>query len=318
MGEGVVAMEPIFPKPNYISTIWAGSRLSTIRGLSPEKPIGISREVCVYKGVENVVEGGEFDGVNLRTLIDEHHDEIMGDDPEHEMIRIAYMDSIDDLSIQVHPGEDYARKVGDREKSESWYILDADPGAYVVAGTTATSKEELIKAAETDSISDYAIHLPVKKGDFIVIPAGTLHACGKNLLAIEVGSFGGITYRICDYGRGRELHIDRAMDVLDLSSRPAVHHLPKKTSDTGEACVSKAMSHRLFAADVIDIANEWTETKGNVYQVLTAVEGSFELTVEGNSWPLPYTRTVIIPACVPSFTVTGKGRILRSYRPLPA
>lgn len=317
MGEGVAVMEPIFPKPNYLSTIWAGNRLSTIRGLNPEKPIGISREVCVYRGVENVVEGGEFDGVNLRTLIDEHHDEIMGDDPEHEMIRIAYMDSVDDLSIQVHPGEEYAAKVGDREKSESWYILDADPGAYVVAGTTATSKEELIEAAKTDSICDYAIHLPVKKGDYIVIPAGTLHACGKNLLAIEVGSFGGITYRICDYGRGRELHIDRAMDVLDLSSRPVVHHLPKKTPNHSEACVSKAMSHRLFAADVIDIVEKWTVAKGARYQVLTAVEGNFELLVDGKKWPLPYTRTVIIPACVPSFAVVGRGRILRSYRPLP-
>jgi mannose-6-phosphate isomerase len=311
-------MEPIFPKPNYLSTIWAGNRLSTIRGLNPEKPIGISREVCVYKGVENIVEGGEFDGMNLRTLIDEHHDEIMGDDPEHEMIRIAYMDSVDDLSIQVHPGEEYAAKVGDREKSESWYILDADLGAYVVAGTTAMSKEELVKASETDSISDYAIHLPVKKGDCIVIPAGTLHACGKNLLAIEVGSFGGITYRICDYGRGRELNIERAMDVLDLSSHPAVHHLPKKTSGDDRAIVSNAMSHRLFAADVIDIAEKWSETKGNTYQVLTAVEGSFELVVDGRNWPLPYTRTVIIPACISAFIVVGNGRILRSYRPLAA
>jgi mannose-6-phosphate isomerase len=311
-------MEPIFPKPNYISTIWAGNRLSKIRGLHPDKPIGISREVCVYKGVENVIEGGEFDSVNLRTLIDEHHGEVMGDDSEHEMIRIAYMDSVDDLSIQVHPGEEYADKVGDREKSESWYILDADPSAYVVAGTTATSKEELIKAAETDSICDYAIHLPVKKGDYIVIPAGTLHACGKNLLAIEVGSFGGITYRICDYGRGRELHIERAMDVLDLSSHPVVHHLPKKASEDGQACVSKAMSHRLFAADVIDISDKWVESKGNVYQVLTAVEGNFELVVEEESWSLLYTRTVIIPACISSFAVIGKGRILRSYRPLPS
>jgi mannose-6-phosphate isomerase len=78
------------------------------------------------------------------------------------------------------------------------------------------------------------------------------------------------------------------------------------------------MSHRLFAADVIDISDKWVESKGNVYQVLTAVEGNFELVVEEESWSLLYTRTVIIPACISSFAVIGKGRILRSYRPLPS
>lgn len=312
-------MEPIFPKPNYLSTIWAGSRLSAIRGLHPEsdKPVGISREVCVYKGVENVVEGGTFSGINLRDLIDMHHAEVMGDDPDGEMVRIAYMDPIDDLSIQVHPTQEYAERIeNDQEKSESWYILEASPDAYVVAGATTVDLGVLRTAAETDSISDYSERVAVKKGDYIIIPAGTLHACGKNLLAIEVGSFGGITYRICDYGRGRHLNLDKAFDVLDLSSHPKPVHLPKMTSPDGSSVVSPAMRHSLFAADVVDIEHEWKETKGNTYQVLTAVEGNFELIVDGLPYDLPYTRTAIIPACTWSYSVRGRGRILRSYRPL--
>lgn len=312
-------MGPIYPKPNYLPSIWAGSRLSEVRGVSlPDgRPIGISREVCVYHGVENVVEDGPYDGTNLRKLIDEHHDEIMGADPEHEMIRLAYMDTAADLSIQVHPGEDYAVRVeGDREKSESWYILDADPGAYVVAGAETEDADLLRRAAQTDSISEYSTHLPVQKGDYVVIPAGTLHACGKNMLAIEVGSFGGITYRICDYGRGRALHIDKAFDVLDLSSHPQVCHVAKPQVPEGGAAVSPAMRHRLFAADCVDIDGAWHQIKGNHYEVLTAVDGEFGVQCDEGSFPLPYTRTVIIPACMGEYTVVGKGRVLRSWRPL--
>lgn len=313
-------MELLYPKPNYISKVWAGDTLSRIRGLHPEpgSPIGISREVCVYHGVENVIEGGSFDGWNLRALIDAHHDEVMGDDPESEMVRVAYMDAAQDLSIQVHPDERYARAVEhDREKSESWYILSAKPGATVVAGTTATSKDELRRAAETDSVCDLACELPVSEGDFIVIPAGTLHACGKNLLAIEVGSFGGITYRLCDYGRGRELHVDKAMDVLDLSSHPVVQHAPYvEVAEGGEAVVTPCMRHALFAADAVDVNGSWSATKGRQYHVVTAVKGDLDVVAEGVAYHLPYTRTLVVPACVGSYEVRGRGRALVSYRPL--
>lgn len=311
-------MEPIFPRPNYLSSIWAGTRLAELRGLAPAsgKPIGISREVCAYPGAENTVEGGSYDGVSLRDLISEHRAELMGDDPEDQLIRLAYMDPVEDLSIQVHPGEEAARRAGDREKSESWYILEADPGAYVVAGTVTTDLSLLRAAAQRDEIDRYVRRIPVSRGDFVLIPCGMLHACGKNMLALEVGSFGGITYRICDYGRGRPLHLEESFAVLDPTLAPELHHFAPGARPSAGAQVRPAIRHRLFGTDIVDIADEWRAEKGNRYEVLTAVEGDAVLAANGKEYLLPYTRTVLLPASLRSYAVRGNCRILRSFRPL--
>lgn len=312
-------MEPIVPEPYYLSTIWAGSRLSTIRGLEPEdgRPVGIAREVCAYPGAQsNVVAGGEYAGHDLRWLIDHHHDELMGDDPADQLIRVAYMDPVEELSIQVHPGEEYAREVeGDWEKSESWYVLEADPGAYVVAGTTTDDLDALRAAAEDDAVGEYARKVPVSEGDFILIPCGAMHACGKNMLAVEVGSFGGITYRICDYGRGRRLDVDKAFDVLDCGLLPEPERLGPYDESAGSR-VRPGVRHRLFASDVADVAGSLPVEKGNVYHIVTAVKNDVTVRVDGVEYGLPYTRSLIVPASVPRYELVGRCRALVSYRPL--
>lgn len=315
-------MDAIIPEPYYLSTIWAGSRLSQIRGLHPEpgKPYGIAREVCAYPGApSNKIAFGPYAGKTLSELIDEHHDEFMGDDPERQLIRMAYMDPVEDLSIQVHPDEAYARRVeDDREKSESWYILEADPGAYVVAGTTTDDVGVLRAAANRDEIDRYARKVPVSEGDFICISCGTMHACGKHMLAIEVGSFGGITYRICDYGRGRELHIDKAFDVLDCSLRPDPVHLGAfdVQGNGGKSLSRPGVRHQLFASDVIDVRGSFDVQKGNHYEVVTAVKNGVTVIASGKRYELGYTYSIIIPACIGSYSIEGSGRVLRSYRPV--
>jgi len=312
-------MEPIFPRPNYLASIWGGTRLAQMRGLGPQpadKPIGISREVCAYKKAENMVEGGAYDGMSLRQLIDTHHPELMGDDDDRELIRLAYMDPISDLSIQVHPGQDYAVRVeNDREKSESWYILECAPDAYVVAGTAITDKKVLRQAAQDGSLEQYIVKIPVHQGDSILIPAGMLHACGKNMLALEVGSFGGITYRLYDYGRGRPLHLDKGFDVLDPALKAAIVPNAPHTRPARGAVVRPTIRHRLFSTDVVDIADTWHQVKGNRYEVLTAVEGDAVIKAGGKSYELPYSRTVIMPACLREYDVQGDCRILLSRHP---
>ena len=310
---------PLLPEPYYLSTIWAGDRLTKIRGLEvePGKPWGIAREVCAYPGApNNVIANGPWAGHDLAWAIENHHEELMGDDPEHQMIRMAYMDPVEDLSIQVHPVEDYAREhEDDREKSESWYVLEADPGAYVVAGTTTDDRDALRAAAEDDAIDRFARKVPVSEGDFILIPAGCMHACGKNMLAIEVGSFGGITYRICDYGRGRKLDIDKAFDVLDCSLMPEPVHLGAYERRV-ETVVRPGVRHRLFASDVADVAGSWKVEKDNVYEVVTAVKNDATVVVGDGEYHVPYTRSIIIPAAIGLYEVRGDCRVLRSWHPL--
>lgn len=309
-------MEPIFPKPNYIESIWGGTRLSDLRGIDASQykgNIGISREVCAYHGVENLVESGEYKGINLHKLIIEHHQELMGDDEANELIRLAYMDPIEDLSLQVHPNEEYAfTNENDHEKSESWYILECDPKAYIIAGTTIQDKKELLRAAKQNELEKYVKKISVRKGDSILIPAGLIHACGKNMLALEVGSYGGITYRMYDYGRGRSLNLEKGFDVLDPNLQCSIIH-STINNNSDKTSVTKAIRHSLFATDIIDISSEWFTEKGNTYCILAAVDGNAELIINDKTYYLPYTKTVIIPACIRKYGIRGRSRILLSY-----
>ena len=104
-------MKPLRLQPVYIKTIWAGHTLHDIRSL-PEEGIGIAREVCAYKNSENLIAEGEYQGKSIKELIQEHHEELMGRDDSNQLIRAAYIDAIEDLSIQVHPKETDAAILG--------------------------------------------------------------------------------------------------------------------------------------------------------------------------------------------------------------
>jgi len=172
-------MKPIRMQPINVKALWAGDRLSKLRNL--EEGIGIVREVCAYKNGENSILNNEYKGMNLRDLISRHYKDLMGNDTSDQMIRAAYIDAKEDLSIQVHPDEEYARKnEKDFGKSESWYVLQCDENAYLTAGCNTDDRELLHKSAINGNIEEYLIRIPVKQGDFVYIPAGLIHSCNGN------------------------------------------------------------------------------------------------------------------------------------------
>lgn len=308
-------MRPLRLSPVYISTIWAGHRLRDIRKLE-DKNIGIAREVCAYKDSENEVAEGDFKGKSITEIIEKHHSELMGQDPNNQLIRAAYIDAVEDLSIQVHPAAEFAELKGDYEKSESWYILEADQGACITAGTTISDKELLRKAAEEGTLEKYIKKIPVKAGDFALIPAGMLHACGKHMLAIEIGSFGGITYRLYDYGRPRPLDLNNGFQVLDpeLSCTLTHHPLPELPGNH----ISNGVDHPLFHVDVIDIAETQSFNSENRYSIIVCVSGAGVIHYEAERYSLSYTQSILMPASAEMFTIEGNLRILRAYHPLNA
>ena len=128
------------------------------------------------------------------------------------------------LSVQVHPNDEYAGREenGSRGKTECWYILEADKDASLICGINFTeetySREKLAKAIEDGTLEDTLTRLPVKKGDFVFIPAGTVHAIEGGLRLLEVQQSSDITYRLYDWGRPREIHIEKSLDVIKPSS----------------------------------------------------------------------------------------------------
>ena len=133
------------------------------------------------------------------------------------------------LSVQVHPNDETAARLENcRGKTECWYILDARKGATLVYGLNDSyTKEELKEAIESNSLEDILFYADVKAGDFIYIPAGTVHAIGGGIRLLEVQQSSDITYRLYDYGRGRECHVEKGLACIDESSIQAIEPFDK-------------------------------------------------------------------------------------------
>lgn len=311
-------MGPILLEPTYISPIWGGTRISEARGLSFGGDVnnGEAFDVTAHEGICTTVANGLCAGTKFDQLIAEHHDEVIGDLDDEATIQVVSMDPKEFLSVQVHPDEAYAQTAeGDHEKAESWYILHAEPGAELIAGCSTDDVDALRAAAADDTIGNrYGRRVEMHEGDFILIPAGTMHALGPGIFAVEIGSFGNTTYRLCDWGRGRELHVDKGFDVLKTGNEPSVRKLGTYDEAAGTQ-VRVGVEHALFTSNVVDIVGEWDVEKGNRYQILTCVHGDAVVKTSEGDVELPYTTSAVIPASIREYTVCGNCRVLQSYRP---
>lgn len=311
-------MGPLLLKPNLISPVWSGGAINRLRGIEGDVAYGESFDVSVHRGLVNDVEGGPYNGTPLDELLAGHRAEIMGDLTDDGVIQIITMSAAQSLSVQVHPDEAYAQvHEDDHEKTESWYIVEAEPGATIILGSETDDIDALRAAAADDTIGDkYGRRVPVSEGDFVCVPAGTLHALGAGVLAVEVGSLGFCTYRICDWGRGRELHVRKAFDVLRTQNRPDPVHLGAY-DPAAPASVHRGVTHRLFIADVADVRGSWEQELDGRYHVLSCVGGAARVTCAEGSAELTCTRSLLMPASAGSYVVEGNCRVIRSYAACP-
>ena len=302
------AMGPIKLRPIYRESIWAGERLKSIRGLAGAG-IGISREVSTYPGSVNQIEGGPWDGKAMTDVIKSHRDQIMGDVPGEQLVRVAFMDAAEELSVQVHPDQERAVLWGDQEKSEAWYIVEAKEGATITAGIDTEDMGMIKKAIEEQRLDELLISIPVKAGDMALIPAGMVHACGKDMLVVEVGSFGGITCRLYDHGRGRRLDLEKGLAVLKPWLRCQVGHTPLEITHHPK----KLVRYGPFQADIVDVHGIWRYGGNSSYRILTCVLGDCQIRWEEESYHLGYTDTILLPAACRGVRIEGDARVLISY-----
>lgn len=311
----VTIMYPIQLKPIYDKTIWANDKLTTLRHMD-EKGYGTCWEISAHSYCTNEVVNGIYKGKTLMELIEEKPEEMLGEIPFEHMLRLAYLDAKDDLSIQVHPYNSYAKAhENDLGKTESWYVLDTKPNATLVAGTLTEDKNVIQKALEDENLEPYLRKVDIEAGDFILIPAGMLHALGAGIFAIEIGTNSNTTYRFYDYnrtdanGNKRELHLEKSFDVADFSlhtqkiSNPYIEGQHKTLVDCDE-----------FVVELYDIKDSLTlDTQGKKFHTLTFVQGDAQIVYGQNILPVTYTESVFIPASLGAYTIKGNGRVLVAY-----
>ena len=311
-------MEPLLLEPYYVSPIWGGPRIAQARGIpwTDGDCHGEAFDVSAHPTTMGVVRNGPCAGMTLADAIAARHAEILGNVDDDAPLQVTFMDAAQTLSVQVHPDETYAQKAeGDHGKIESWYILEAGPNATLIQGCTTNDVDALRVAAADDSIGKrYGNFVEVQAGDFVFIPTGTLHALGAGILAVEIASLGNTTYRICDWGRGRELHVSKAFDVLRTENRPGNNHMGAfdPTLGTRERL---GMDGGFFKSFVIDVCESCVHhtTEGR-YAVITCVEGTVVIETPDGSASLRRTESCLIPADAECYTIRGVGRVLRSIR----
>lgn len=219
-------MEILKLNPVFKDYIWGGTRLRDDFGLKTDiNPVAEGWMLACHKDGMNTIDGGEYDGKTLESVIkDGGKSKIAGTNSEkfpYFPVLIKLIDAKDNLSVQVHPDNEYAARVEHEfGKTEMWYVLDAAPGATLIYGfKNKIGKEEFKQAIESNTLLDVLNVVEVKKGDMFFIEAGTVHAIGKGALIAEIQQNSNSTYRVYDYGRlgkdgkPRELHIQKAIDV---------------------------------------------------------------------------------------------------------
>lgn len=309
-------MKPMLLKPAFKDYIWGGTRLrDDFQKDCDFDKIAESWELSCHKDGNSVISGGEFDGLTLQEFIDKQGKAVLGTNCErfeNFPILIKLIDAKDNLSVQVHPNNEYALRVeGEYGKTEMWYIVDCDEGATLLYGfKNEISKDEFAKRIADNTLLEVTNAVPVKKGDVFFIEAGTLHAIGKGILIAEIQQNSNTTYRIYDYGRvgndgkPRELHVEKAKDVTAL--RPAKAY-PETEIIAKDGYTEKLLSSceyfTTYALEVNDKATLTADEKS--FNSILILEGSGRLSGESE---IEFKKgdSIFVPASSGDYTIEGK------------
>ncbi len=317
-------MQPVKLIPYISSTIWGGRRLIEEYGVTTEKENAAEAWVlsCHPNGC-SVISGGALDGKTLREVY-EADPSICGTRGARFCefpILIKFIDARDNLSIQVHPDEAYARRVENGAgKTECWYILDCDEGAQLALGfKQAIDRDTFRDSIRDNTLMEYVQKVDVHKGDFFFIEAGTLHAICKGVLLAEVQQNSDTTYRVYDYdrrgadGKPRELHVEKAVDVTRT-----VPYTPVEPSPQDKARFADGARELLTCCDLFSVCHirpsgfYASEATPESFVSLIALSGSGTVDCAGEAFSLQKGESLFIPAGAGAFTVNGEIELLET------
>lgn len=289
--------------------IWGGRRLIEEFGKETDaEKAAESWELSTHPAGESTVITGSMSGMKLSEYIDANGMECLGANAEKFSffpVLIKLIDTKNDLSIQVHPDDDYAMRVeGEYGKTEMWYIVDCDEGAYLYYGLDReVTKEEFARRIKDNTLLEILNKVYIKKGDVFFIPSGTIHAICRDTLICEVQQNSNTTYRVYDYdrrgkdGKPRELHIAKAIDVSRLSPSPAQ---PKANGNVLASC-------KYFTVEKLVCGGECKAELGtDSFRSLVITDGSGTLTLGAQTMEIKKGDSVFIPAQSGAAIIKGR------------
>ena len=308
--------------PSGKDYLWGGTRLKDEYGKKIDmNPLAESWECSVHPDGPCYVDNGRYKGKTLKEVLDEHP-EYIGTKANGEFPILAkFIDAKKDLSVQVHPDDEYAReKEKDNGKTEMWYIIDADEGASLIYGFKhKVSKEILERAIEKGELDKHLQKVEVHKGDLFFVPAGTVHGIGKGILLAEIQESSNVTYRVYDYdrvdknGKKRELHFDKAVQVMDMVVTPDIKQ-KKRLVKYYPGCSRELLCRcKYFETERIQVTKGFSfSVMENSFQVLMCLDGYGQVEVDGDK-PVRFSKgeTVFLPAGIGRCLIIGDTSVLK-------
>jgi mannose-6-phosphate isomerase len=316
-------------QPLLKSTLWGGERIIPFKHLNDNmENVGESWEISGVKDNETIVSEGQYKGKKLNDLVAELKEKLVGKEcykryGDEFPLLIKFIDARQDLSIQVHPTDEIAKKQGrERGKTEMWYLMDSAPGAKLYSGLKKKiTPEEYKKMVEDDTICDALAQYAVKEGDVFFLPAGRIHAIGAGCFLAEIQQTSDVTWRIYDFkrkdknGNYRELHTQQASEAIDY----AVYDNYRTEYTPVQNQRQEVVKCQYFTTSIFDLTSDGGEknldyTDHDGFVILIGVKGEGTLTnANGESTSLNTGETILIPATETKFKVTGNVRFLEVY-----
>jgi len=322
-------MTPLYPlltERRLVQPIWGGTQLAEWLNLPEPRPERLGETWQVYD--QNVIRNGPLAGRTLAEVTREYGAALAGTRTTARYgadfpLLAKFIDAADRLSIQVHPDDAYAHSreaaTGFHGKTEAWYILSAAPGATVIYGLSRpSSREEFAAAIQTAEVEGLMARLPVKAGEVVFVPAGTVHAIEAGIVLFEIQQKSDLTYRVYDYdrrdavtGQPRALHVEKSLDVMDYNPAPR-GAIPPLDLGAGRVLL---VACPFFALEAWTLAERRTAaTDPGTFEILTVLDGAGTLTAAGSSTALERGLSVVLPAALGEYAVTPGGAGLKLLR----
>ncbi len=322
------ALYPLKFKTIFKDKIWGGEKIRTYlqKDFAPLENCGETWEISGVKDNVSVVDGGPLAGKPLTALIEEFKGDLVGEkvyrDSGNEFpLLVKFIDANEDLSIQVHPGDELAQKRHQSlGKTEMWYIMQADEGSKLISGfNQAVSKEKYLQHLHEKKLDQILNREDVAADDVFFIPGGRVHTIGKGLLLAEIQQSSDVTYRIYDFdrtdaaGNKRELHTEEALDAIDYNQYDAYKtaYVPKKNEAVA------LVKNNYFTTNVLHLDKPITRNYANLdsFVIFVCLQGNAILKYEGGETPVTAGDCLLLPAVLKqvTFEPVSEFKVLESF-----
>jgi len=310
--------EPLFLQSVMQEKIWGGTHLRDVFGYGiPSDHVGEYWAISAHPNGVSTIKNGRYAGQTLDVLYAEHR-ELFGNRQEPVFpLLTKILDANDWLSVQVHPDDAYGLEhEGELGKTECWYIIAAEPGAEIIYGHNAKSKEELRQQIESKDWENLLTKVPVKAGDFFYVPSGTMHAIGAGIMVLETQQSSDTTYRVYDFDRKddqgnlRELHLEKSIDVLTIGEPANSRPVTTKVDDFKSTLL---VASDFFAVYKWEISGKADFEKTADYSLFSVLDGQGSLLVDDQEYPIAKGSHFILPSDVETWQIKGELELIVSH-----